>query len=219
MRSSSPRSGLVACAALLAGVLGLAGTAQAIPFTQITNNSGADYSADFSASIADAGGGMVLIKFMNAAAGTGFIGQIYIDDDDGNLAGIALDVANSSAGVLFQLGASPGNLPAGNTASPAFVADFSAGKKGAASNGVDAGETLAILGTMSAGVTVADLLADAQASRFRLALHAQSLGPNEQSESFVDPPETTVVVPAPGVVGLFAIGAAAAMRRRGRSPR
>jgi hypothetical protein len=213
MRASSLRLGLVACALAVAGFLGFAEPARAIAFTQITNNSGVDYSADFSATVSDAGGGKVLITFTNAPGGTGFIGAVYIDDDDHDLVAIALDPAHTIGGVTYQIGASPGNLPAGNTASPPFAADFSAGKQGAASNGVDAGETLALLGTLASGVSAADLLADAQAGRFRLGIHAQSLGPNQQSESFVDPPEV-VSVPEPKSAGLLAIGLIALLTAR-----
>lgn len=209
------RSASLGASAVVA-FLSTTSVAGAITFDQITNNSGQNFAADFSASITDAGSGKVWIRFMNAPGASGFIGTVYIDDDDSNLVSIEFSAAQSSPGVLFEVGHGPPNLPAGNIANPAFDAHFRAGKKGAASNGVDAGETLALLATLQAGSSVAEILADLNASRFRLALHGQSLGPNEDSESFVDPPPVDTPLSAPGTALLLALGAYAALRRRAR---
>ncbi|MBM3487572.1 MAG: hypothetical protein FJX67_13230 [Alphaproteobacteria bacterium] len=211
----SVRLGFV-CASLASSIVATTSTAGAITFDQITNNSGQNYADDFSASITDAGSGKVWIRFMNAPGASGLIGTVYIDDDDSNLVSIEFSAAQSSPGVLFEVGSGPPNLPAGNLANPAFDAHFRAGKKGAASNGVDAGETLALLATLQAGSSVAEILADLAQSRFRLALHGQSLGPGEDSESFVDPPPLDPPLSAPATAFLFALGAWAALRGRPR---
>lgn len=224
MSAFNLRASFSAAAVAAVCALAHAAPANAIAFTQITSNSGDDFASDFSAAIADAGGGQVRITFSNVAGGSGVIGQVYIDDGAGSLAAVAVDAASNVGTVNFSLGATPPNLPSGNTLSPAFVADFAFGANAPApTNGVNGGETLALLATLSGGVTYADFEEALAGGDLRLGFHGQSLGDNEDSEAFVNVPPPgnppVVTVPAPAGIGLFGVGVLALAGWRARQRR
>jgi hypothetical protein len=75
-------------------------------------------SAQFSVTVTSSGANRVDFTFTNSGPLAASITDIYFDD--GTLLGIA-SITNGS-GVSFSQGATPGNLPAGNNASPPFVA-------------------------------------------------------------------------------------------------
>lgn len=226
MPASHLRTGLCAAVIGAACLLGNTAPASAIAFTQITDNSGTDFSSDFSVSISDAGSGQVRFLFSTAGGSSGLIGQVYFDDGAGNIASIVIDPANNVGTVDFSAGASPGNLPSGENLTPDFDADFAFGADAPApTNGVNAGETLALLATLNGGFTFSDLESSLELADLRLGIHAQSLGDGEDSEALVNvPPETPggppiVTVPAPAGIGLFGVGLLAfagwRARRRG----
>ncbi|MBM3487571.1 MAG: PEP-CTERM sorting domain-containing protein [Alphaproteobacteria bacterium] len=218
------RLGLV-CASLASSIVATTSTAGAITFDQITNNSGQNYAADFSLEVTDLGSNQALFKFSNAAGATGIITLIVFDDVDAdlNIGTIAINAANTSAGVNFVIDGSPANLPAGNNAVPPFDDDRSVSRAaaGGVSNGIDGGEMLGLTITLSGMSSFAELIGDLEAGTFRVGFHGQSLGAQEQSESYIntvpppgggEPPR----VPAPGGLALFALGAAALLFRRFR---
>lgn len=129
-----------------------------------------------------------LFQFYNIGAGNSSITDIYFDD--GTLLGIAQ--VNNSSGVSFSPPATPGNLPGGMNADPAFVttAGFSADSNPPVSaNGVNPGETLGILFNLQSGQSfssVINALALAGApGGLRIGLHVQSFS-GGSSASFIN---------------------------------
>src|SRR5689334_2861124 len=114
--------------------------AATINFECLTDNGNDCVSmvSQLSADITDPGSNQILFTFSNVGGIPSTITQIYWDDDDGTLLSIA--TITNSAGVDFETPATPGDLPAGNTATPAFAADFSVGATPPpATNGIDPG--------------------------------------------------------------------------------
>jgi hypothetical protein len=102
-----------------------AGEAQALGFTCIRADGFNESEcligeAQFSASFSDLGSGQALLTFSNSGPAPSILAHVYLDDDASVITGIA-SVQNGS-GVLFAVGAAPGNLPGGNNALPAFSA-------------------------------------------------------------------------------------------------
>ncbi len=149
----------------------------------------------------------VSFTFNNAGPAAMSITDVYFDD--GTLLGIAL--ITSSSGVSFSQGASPGNLPSGNNANPAFdaTAGFSADSNPPAQpNGVNPGESLTITFNLLSGVNFADTVAALNAgTNLRIGIHVQGFA-NGGSESFINQ------VPAPASLGTLLLGGLLAARRR-----
>src|SRR5688500_3166113 len=93
--------------------------ADIVGFERITSNNSADVASQLFAEITDAGSGQVDFKFTNAIGIDSSITDIYFDDGAGVLSAIA-SISDSGAGVSFSQGASPGDLPSGNSADPDF---------------------------------------------------------------------------------------------------
>ena len=187
-------------AALLA--LATASPAFAIGFGCISNNNAGDCAAgaaQLSFDVTDAGGGLVLFTFNNAGPAASSIAQVYFDD--GVLQ--TLDSIVNPAGVAFSAGANPANLPAGNNASPPFVATFSAGADNPApTNGVNPGESVGIRFSLQPGASFADVLDALDNGSLRVGIHVQAFA-SGGSESFVNVP-----VPEPGALALLGVAAA-----------
>jgi hypothetical protein len=156
------------------------------------------------------GAGQVNFIFTNVGAALSSITDVYFDD--GTLLGIA-GITNGT-GVSFTQGADPGNLPAGNNASPPFVttAGFSADSAAPAQpNGVNPGETLTILFNLINGKTYADTIAalalGGADGGLRIGIHVQGFA-NGGSESFVNGPprQTDPPVPLPAAAWLLLSG-------------
>jgi hypothetical protein len=140
----------------------------------------------------------VSFRFTNSGLAASSITDVYFDD------GTLLDIASivSGAGVAFAEGASPGNLPAGNTASPPFVATFSADSNNpVSSNGVNPGEELTIVFDLQGGLTLADVEAAIADGSLRVGIHVQSFATGG-SEAFVNVPEPGVALLLAGLLGL-----------------
>jgi hypothetical protein len=165
-------------------------------------------------------GGTVNFLFSNAGPVATSITDVYFDD--GTLLGIAL--ITNGAGVNFSAGATPPNLPGGNSLSPAFVttAGFSADSDPPVQpNGVNPGEQIEVRFNLIGGQTFADTINALQlgitnpssADALRIGIHVQAIGPDSLSDSFVNTPE-------PGTISLVMLGLAAiggAQRRRRRA--
>lgn len=192
-------------------------------FYDITHtNAGAeaDGEANLLVEVIDLGGSQVEFKFTNNS--TSSLTDVYFDD--GSLLGIA-SIADSGAGVAFSQYASPGNLPGGNNASPAFqtTAGFSADSDPAVSpNGVSQGEWVTIKFNLQSGKTYADTIAALALPHgggpgdLRIGIHVQSFASGGGSESFINNPAPVPEAETWGMmlIGLGLVGWAVRQRRR-----
>ena len=190
-------------------------------FENISANSVADAAigeAQLFVDVADAGSGQAQFTFRNTGPSASSITDIYIDDG-GFLSSIA-SIDDSDPGVSFSAGASPGNLPSANSASPSFQATSSLSADSdpkVQPNGVNPGETLDIFYALLAGVSFDDVIAAILGGDLRVGIHVQGFA-GGGSESFVNTPAP---VPLPGgiVFLLTALGGMGLLswRRRPRS--
>ena len=189
-------------ATLLAAVVAMPVQAVTLGFGCITGNLQGDCDigeAQLTVDVTDAGGDQTLFTFMNSGPEASSITDVYFDD--GSLLAIAQII--NGTGVAFTEGASPGNLPGGNTVSPPFVATtgFLADSDAPAQpNGVNPGEELGVLYSLQGGQTFADVLSELASGDLRIGIHVQGYA-SEGSESFVNNP-----VPVPAAVWLFGSG-------------
>jgi hypothetical protein len=221
--------------AALSGGLGLAALlvltalpAQAVQlgFTCITQNLAADCAtgeAQLFMALTDALGGedptatQALFTFINTGPNASSITDIYFDVGGlpNTLAGLAAIL--NGAGVSFTPGASPPNLPGGNTIN--FSADVSADSQSPVQpNEVNPGETLGLLFNLSSGASLATVrgeLGTGAVTDLRVGLHVQGYrgGGSEAfvNQAFATPEPATVLLLGSGLVGL------AARRRRQRA--
>jgi hypothetical protein len=199
--------------------------ATTVSFYCISGNSTTDCAtgvAQLSVDVTDIGGNQVQFDFINSGPAASSITDVYFDD--GALLGIAsLIDANEGIGgdpgVDFMQGASPGNLPAGNMATPPFVttAGFLADSNSPVpQSGVNPGEWLGIVFDLQSGFTFADVISDLTDGSLRIGMHVQDFS-GGGSESFVNNP-----VPVPAAVWLFGSGllglVGVARRKRSQSP-
>jgi hypothetical protein len=198
------------CLAIGLVTVGSSADAATIGFTKITNNGPDDVSSQLFADVTDSAG-KVLFQFSNTGPLDSFIGQIYFDDDNSLLSNMTvLDDTNpeTSLGVSFLSTATPANLPAGNSISPEFSADFASGADNPApSNGVNPTEMVGIL----FDGTLANVLADLNSGALRLGLHVQGIGQTGNSDAFVSVPEPGTALHA---MMLLAMASLPAWRRR-----
>jgi hypothetical protein len=177
-------------------------------FDCISNNLAGDCTigeAQLSVDVTDPGSGRIDFTFRNVGAGASSIGDVYWDDS-----GVldAIFAISGSPNVDFSEGASPGNLPAGNNASPPFSADFAADSNPPTQpNGVGPGEFLTVTFELG-GVTFADAIQALNNGSMRVGIHVQGFA-SGGSESFV--------IPEPGTFALVGSGLLALAIRRRRS--
>lgn len=204
---------LFAALAALATVSASGASAAPIQFGCISGSSAADcaigevqLSADV---VAGPGANQASFTFFNVGSSAASITDIYFDD--GTLLGIAS--ITSSAGVSFSQGATPGNLPAGNNASPPFVATagFTADSNAPVQpSGVNPGEWVTIVFDLQSGGTIADVLAELADGSLRIGVHVQGFA-SGGSESFVNTP-----VPEPSGLSVLALTGAFTAAHRAR---
>ena len=194
---------------------------QTFGFSNITGNDINDAmagEAQLSVTISDegVGAGQVAFIFTNVGPDSMSITDVYFDD--GSLLGIA-SIINGS-GVAFSQGASPGDLPGGNSVGFMATAGFTADSDPPAQpNGVNPGETLTIVFNLIAGQTYADVIA-AMGIGFGegglvIGIHVQGFA-GGGSEAFITDGPPDEMVPLPAGVALGLAGLAPVMIRRRR---
>jgi hypothetical protein len=208
----------IAAGAVLCGAwLPVHGATVSYGFGCITGSSAANCAAgaaqlQVAASAVPGSPDRVRFTFTNSGPAASSITGVYFDD--GTLLGIA--AIFNGAGVAFSQGASPPNLPGANLASPPFrtTAGFLADSDPPVQpNGVNPGESLAILFALISGQTYTDTLAALQGGALRIGVHVQGFQ-GGGSESFVNAPAP---VPLPAAAWLLLAGGAlvAGTARRG----
>jgi hypothetical protein len=198
-------------------VAGLASTSHAIlySFEQITANGNQAVASQLTMDVTQSGS-TVLFTFNNTGPIASSITDIYWDDDAAVLA--AFNTITDGPGVDFEPGASPGNLPGGNNASPPFSATAGLttdSEPPASPNGIAPGEYLYVYVNLAGGKTYNDVIAALDAGNTRVGMHVQSIGTQGGSEGFVNNgrilvPDASMTVTMLGV----ALLATAALRRR-----
>ncbi len=169
-------------------------------FYNITHNNGGDAAvarAQLFVNV-ESVGEQVLFTFYNTGPAASSITDVYFDHNPlaPLLSGIAA-IYNTDPGVSFSEGASPFNLPAGNTVG--FTADFSADSDPPTQpNGVNPYESLGILFDLAGDKTFADVLAELESGVLWIGIHVQGFS-SGGSEALVttppdDPPEYGTII-------------------------
>ena len=187
---------------IFASLLLVAGPAYAVTysFQEITNNSPINVGAQLSVDVTSVVGG-VQFKFQNTGPLASSIADIYFDNTGAFLGAPLTIIGDSGAGVAFGLGASPGNLPGGNTVGFTATAGFMADSDSpVAPNGINPGEGLTLQTALGAGQTFSTITQALDTGTLRIGLHLQALS-DGQSESYISSP-----VPEPEIYAMLGAG-------------
>ncbi len=211
------------CAIVVLGCLVGNARGAMLSFYCLTNNNSADAAigvAQLTVEVTSPDASHVLFEFRNIGPAASSIADVYWDD--GSL--LTLDNLvdeddgfGGDAGVDFSPGASPGNLPGGNNASPAFVATegfLIDSDPPVRPSGVDPGERLGVLYTLQAGASLQDIIDELVTGTMRVGLHVQGFD-SGGSESFINNP-LVANIPEPATMSLLALGASLSLFRRKR---
>jgi hypothetical protein len=202
---------LAAMTVILFGVFTSDAKADTFSFGCITNNDAQNCQTgalQFLVEVVAGPGGQAQFTFTNTGSVASSITDIYFDN--GSLLGIA-SISNG-AGVDFSQGATPGNLPGGNSISPPFIASagFTADSNPPTQpNGINPGENVTIFFSLQSGGTFADVIRELYSREIRIGVHAQGFA-NGGSESFVN----VVPLPAAGWLMISALSAFCVAGRR-----
>jgi hypothetical protein len=174
-------------AAALLAVCALPAAAATLGFGCITNNSATDCGigqGQLQVDVTDEAPGQVRFTFRNAGPSQSVISEIYFESTA--LASIS-SIVNGS-GVSFAQGANPPDLPGGNNATPPFSVTpglLAQAANPAPTNGVGAGEQVAIILNLQSGTTFSDVLTDLGNGNLRTGIHVIAFA-SGGSESFVN---------------------------------
>jgi hypothetical protein len=169
-----------------------------------------------------AGETIATFKFYNEGLLPCSITDVYIDDDQLNSLDSLLYIIDSDdppggpygdPGVDFSIGASPGALPDWQHADPPFVSTKQFNMDGDPppfSSGVNPGEWLAAVYSITDGTTVFDIEQEILAGQLRVGYHVQGFSDGD-SASFVNTPE-------PASILLLGLGTLVFLKKRGKKP-
>jgi hypothetical protein len=155
------------------------------------------------------GTGKVDFTFYNASSFQSSLARIYFDD--GSLLGIS-SITNGPGTDFSEVFPGPGNLPAGETLTPPFVADreFTIGAvQPPPKNGVNPPppeEWVKINFDLVSGGTLEGVVSELYSGELRVGIHIIAL-PDDSSES-------AITIPEPATVLLIGLGALALLRKR-----
>ena len=202
-----------------AGMVGLMTAAYAVPFDDIGSVSGV--APQFTVDVTNGGialtrtgdavnftvgANQAYFLFRNTGPAAWSITDIYFDDATGSaasLGSISALIDNDSylsfngqrlyghSGVDFTRGASPANLPQGDTLNPPFetTAGLSADSDSpVVANGIEPDEWLGVVVDLIEGRDLADARTALEAGLLRIGIQAQAVGPVTQRDSFVSRP-------------------------------
>jgi hypothetical protein len=193
---------------VVAGAAASASAGITYPFINITGNSAysaAAGAAQLSVTVVDHSPGKVAFTFNNAGPDQMSITDVYFHAPSFT----SISTIVNGPGVNYTAGATPSNLPGGNSISPAFVTTLGLSADSApppVANGVQPGEWLTIVLNLAPAKSYNDIISELDGGiAARVGIHVQSFQ-NGQSESFV--------TPAPGAVALVGLGGLMAARRR-----
>lgn len=182
-------------------------------FERITNNNVEDVAGQLfvDININSDDPAKIDFKFYNNGPVASNITEIYFDD--GALTGPPA-ITNSS-GVSFVAGATPSNLPSGNTLNPPFIATTSLLAEAGGNNATGVGiiNEYVILTYLGNFALVQNAL---NSGDLRIGLHVRSIGTQGGSDSFVNNDGQSVNVPEPGIIlmlGFGLVGIALARRK------
>lgn len=201
-------------------LVGLATAGPTFTFENISNNSAASAAigeAQLSVELVDLGGGQVKFLFRNTGPDASSITDIYFDDEAFGALSTPLGFTDIVGQVSFAQGASPGNLPGGNSydfdTSDGLSADSNAQGGGVQPNGVNPGEQLGL--TLFGDYD--DVLAYLNSGDLQIGLHVQGYA-NGRSESYINngsiAPAPVVPVPGAATLTLVGLGSVLISKRR-----
>lgn len=209
------KTGLVAIAASALGMLAGTGRAATVTygFECLTNSSAtnaATGAAQLTVKVSSSVAG-VSFEFNNSGPNASSICQIYFDETTLFLGGATI---TPSAGVSFSINGSPPNLPAGNTASPAFASTIRyTADSPVQPNGVNPGESLLLDFALLTG-SANDVLSELASGALRIGIHVQGFADGGSESFLTGDPVNVIPLPTASAMGLAGLAALSLRRRR-----